>query len=219
MKDMRIVRRWAPAWLSASAGGLAVFLVYVAVAAIIDPDDWFDGIRIAVLPLLVLAYLCAAVAANQRTIIVSADGVSMQNGPVPIGSFRRLSREAIVLCYARYIYVEHGGKKIDAFHTAGVQSAGGYQLDVSERVKTADEALRTARAVAAILNRREPFVPVETTTGALPDPSWARQVLSWAAGFVGAVIIGTVWEFTGVDASVLEAGLETIGVEAAGTRR
>ena len=196
MTEFRHQRRWAPLW----AATIAVFVYALLALSVVHSMRLEEPVAI-ILPVLPLAaYLVLMLVVNSRRVVVRPDGVSVRNGPLPGGGKTRVRRDEIRHCYARNHRTYDDGREVDNFWMAGVESSSGQLVDAAGPFKSWEEADRTAKKIAAVLNAggATPSINVRAPSGRPPaNWRWKVRVLAWMSAFIAAVLAGAAFEISG----------------------
>ena len=150
MSRLRQHHRWAPWWVAALFGILYLPLGYAVILAIVDPAKGGEGIRIFLPMFSIFTYWVLALVLNMRTAVVTPAGVSVRLLPFPIGNGQKIKRADIAVCYCRHIIEYEDGQEIENFHTAGVETKTGQQIDVYIPIETEAGWLVLSHGVGAM---------------------------------------------------------------------
>jgi hypothetical protein len=195
MDRLHVRRRWAPwpfAVLAAAVGGIFTWAV---VGAYRHPEVWGPGIRVFIPPYAIGCYWLLAVIFNVRSVVVTADRVSVATWPFLTRLPQVIRRDNIQCCYARHIVNFDEGREIERFNTAGIETTSGTQIDVFRPIATEQEAMRSAYDISRVLNQVPGRPPIDTRS-VLPrgDRSHKWRTLAWGAVFILAILAGAAWE-------------------------
>jgi hypothetical protein len=135
---------------------------------------------------------------NKHSLMVSPQGLTIRNGPVPVRGVDRIPRENIACCYFRPVTVsaDHGDEVLTIGVVNGVETVDGRQVDVFGEHKTVEASRAYAIEMARALNQGVAGPPVEVriVSVAREDPVEIRRVWIWVAICVAAFIAGCLWE-------------------------
>jgi len=195
MSRLRQHHRWAPWWVAALFGILYLPLGYAVILAIVDPAKGGEGIRIFLPMFSIFTYWVLALVLNMRTAVVTPAGVSVRLLPFPIGNGQKIKRADIAVCYCRHIIEYEDGQEIENFHTAGVETTTGQQIDVYIPIETEAESHQAAFEIGRVLNANpaDRPIPVYTVIRDRHDPTFKRQALAWCGLLLVSVLIGAFW--------------------------
>lgn len=142
-------------------------------------------------------YATLAALANRRSLDVSPDGLTMANGPIPLRRPLRVARRDVAFAYhAPVLAVGDLGDTAVLWHTAGIETRGGRQIQLFGTFKDEESSRTMARRIAVAFGMPNGAAPIDARpiTALREDPSDRRVGIMWTGLTVAALIAGLAWE-------------------------
>jgi len=197
MPELRISWRLAPWWGCAILIVVCVFFGWV-ISEGLESSTGKVWIRVIIPPYVLLLYATLAALVNRRTVVATPEHLVLRNAPIPLGEGNeRIPRAEILFAYHYAITtMGDGGDEVTLWHTYGVETRSGRDLEILGTLKDEQSARAAAQKVADALGAPGNAYPVPVRyLGALKDhPSDYRSVKMWAGVTLAAFVIGTIWE-------------------------
>jgi hypothetical protein len=196
MSDFRVVRRLATWWqcaiLIAFDAGLG-WIVQMGLQST-NSGPW---IRVLIPPYALLLYATLAALINRRSVIVTPEHLKMDNAPIPLGEGRELiPRDKVAFVYYYPVTtISDGGDHVVLWHTCGIETRDGRDVEVFGSFNDAESAHAAARHIADAFGApgNNYSIPVRSI-GALRDHSADNRTgWIWAGCTIAALAVGTVW--------------------------
>ena len=173
MEKLVLRERWAPWWLGAI---IAIPFSLIAVTGYLPA-------------IAILGYWLVALVFNRQSATISPAGVRVTQVPFPVGSGRSAPRAEIAYIYISHARIKKRGAVVEEYHTMGVATHKGDQVDLQGAYPSADAALHAARQVQAIL----PF-PIHTAPA--PPFHFRGPALLWVSFCMVVAIVAVYVELS-----------------------
>jgi hypothetical protein len=201
MQEFRLRQNWVPWWIGYPL--LAVYLVFfLSIVRFLDQPE--EHARIFLPCYTLLGVLAIPFVINARLITVSVRGVTVKNGPLPMGKNFDFPRAEIRSCHLRIsrTYDTSGGRRnFSEDYFAGVNTNSGYH-DIAYPYLKRESAMNMVWAIADALNQggTRPVIEVGAPVYEIPNQPGRKErvtkVLIWATAFIVAVLLGAYWDAT-----------------------
>lgn len=199
MAAFRDIRRVAPWWICALALLITAFFGWVIYEQLGKSVKSGVFSHVLIPPYGVWVFLVLGCLLNRESVLVTADGIVVSNGPIPFGPREDIPREQIAFCYHYGILTTSDGGNGESFaigHVIGVETREGRQVVLLQLFDDINSARDAARAIAAALNAGSVGrqVDVKVLAEARTDPVGQRRAWVWAGVWTVALIAGIAWE-------------------------
>ncbi|MEP7364599.1 MAG: hypothetical protein ABI972_15190 [Acidobacteriota bacterium] len=198
MSRLRLTQRWIP--LPWGVFGVVLAFIFGGIGAYswLYPEDG-PTVRMAIPLYAVALYWVFVCLINRRTAVITPRSLWEIVWPLPVQLPRSTQRGDIRHCYLRNVTTFDDGVKLETYYTAGVETMGGRQIDVSSPHETEEEAAQIARHIAGVLNAESggPMIKVVWVEQLPTRTEVIRKLLLalfWLAVCIAAIFAGAAWE-------------------------
>lgn len=197
MTELRVSRRMANAWMTMALIAVAAFFAWM-IREGLQSTSGQVYIRTLIPAYAVLLYVTAAALVNRRTVVASPDGLTLRNGPVPLGrGYTHVARRDIAFCYFfPVVAVGESGDSVVLWFVTGVETRSGRSVPVFGTHNSEAAARTAAQSIADAFGNGDgdPRIDMRIARTVHDDPTEKPLVRRWVAVVVSALVAGVIWE-------------------------
>lgn len=197
MTELRVSRRMANAWMTMALLAVCVFFGWV-IREGLQSTSGTVYIRTLIPAYGVLLYVTAAALLNRRTVVASPEGLTLRNGPIPLGrGHTDIARRDVAFSYFfPVVAVGESGDSVVLWFVTGVETRSGRSVPVFGTHDSEVAARAAAQSIADAFGNGDelPRVDMRVARTVHDDPTEKPLVRRWVVVIVTALVAGAIWE-------------------------